>query len=65
VLPQPWSWHGAAEEFSAAALAKGLSGTAKGRDGFGLSLPLTAVEEEINLAAVGLKRALAARPELC
>jgi 4-aminobutyrate aminotransferase len=65
VLPLPPSWHGAAEAFSAAALAEGLSGTAKGRDGFGLSLPLTVTEEEIDLAAVGLTRALAARPERC
>jgi hypothetical protein len=45
-----------------AALAEGLSGTAKGSDGFGLSLPLTVTEEDIAFAATALARALATPP---
>lgn len=62
VLPLPGAWRGAAEAFAMAALAEGLSGTAKGSDGFGLSLPLTVTEEEIAFAATALARALRRRP---
>nr|MCU0889908.1 aminotransferase class III-fold pyridoxal phosphate-dependent enzyme [Rubritepida sp.] len=59
VLPLPEAWHGRAEAFTQAAFAEGLSATAKGRDGYGLSLPLTVTEDEIAFAAAGLARALA------
>lgn len=56
VLPLPWA--GRAEAFAAAAHAKGLSATAKGEDGFGLSPPLTITEDEIARAVAALARAL-------
>jgi 4-aminobutyrate aminotransferase len=62
VLPLPPPWAGRAEAFAAAALAEGLSATAKGSDGIGLSPPLTVTEAEIDLAAAALARALARRP---
>jgi len=61
VLPLPPAWDGASEAFAAAALEEGLSGTAKGRDGFGLSPPLTVTEEEIGFAAAALARTLSRR----
>jgi 4-aminobutyrate aminotransferase len=62
VLPLPAAWQGAAERFAEAALAEGLSATAKGAMGFGLSPPLTVSEAEIDLAAAALARALARTP---
>lgn len=63
VLPLPPPWAGRSEAFAAAALAEGVSATAKGEDGFGLSPPLTVSEEEIDLAAAALARALARRAD--
>ncbi|MCU0985733.1 MAG: aminotransferase class III-fold pyridoxal phosphate-dependent enzyme [Acetobacteraceae bacterium] len=62
VLPLPEAWHGRAEAFAQAAFAEGLSATAKGSDGYGLSLPLTVTEDEIAFAAGGLARVLATAP---
>ncbi len=58
VLPLPEAWRGRAEAFAEAALAEGLSATAKGSDGLGLSPPLTVSEGEIDLAVAALARAL-------
>lgn len=60
VLPLPPPWVGRAEAFVAAAHAEGLSATAKGSDGFGLSPPLTITEDEIARAVAALARALGA-----
>lgn len=62
VLPLPEPWQGRAETFTQAAFAEGLSATAKGRDGYGLSLPLTVTEDEIAFVASGLARVLATAP---
>jgi 4-aminobutyrate aminotransferase len=61
VLPLPEAWQGAAEDFVEAAREEGLSATAKGASGFGLSPPMTVSDAELAYAATALARALGRR----